>query len=104
MLLTVIQEMISQKLFGNIQMGIFSAYLFILHPKVLVSIPASGRSVIDISKDEIKAAKIAHHYTKFNLLYKNLKTNQNPKFFYCKNSSVGIFPNDTICQNKLQNF
>ena len=61
-------------------------------------------SILDISKDEIKAAKIAHHYTKFNLLYKNLKTNQNPKFFYCKNSSVGIFPNDTICQNKLQNF
>ena len=60
-----------------------------------------SKYLLDISKDEIKAAKIAHHYTKFNLLYKNLKTNQNPKFFYCKNSSVGISPNDTICRNKL---
>ena len=41
------------------------------------------RYILDISKDKIKAAKIAHHYTKFNLLYKNFKTNQNPKFFYC---------------------
>ena len=31
---------------------------------------------LDISEDEIKVAKIAHHYTEFNLLYKNLKINQ----------------------------
>ena len=44
---------------------------------------------------------------RFNLLYKNLKTNRNPKFFYYKNSSVDIFPNDTICQKiakLLKNF
>ena len=53
---------------------------------------------LDISEDKIKVAKIAHHYTKFNLWYKNLKTNQNPEIFYYKNSSVSIFPNDAIYQ------
>ena len=59
---------------------------------------------IDISEDEIKISKIAHHYTEFNLLCKNLKTNQNPKFFYCKNSSVSTFPNDSICQKNCKIF
>ena len=36
-------------------------------------------------------AKIDDPYTEIMEMYKNLKTNLNSNFFYCKNSSTAIF-------------
>ena len=41
-------------------------------------------------------AKIIALYTEIKEMYKNLKTNQNSNFFYCKNSSRAKF---VICSN-----
>ena len=39
-------------------------------------------------------AKFARHYTEFNLMYKNLKTNQNPKKIITKILCGHFFQND----------
>ena len=46
---------------------------------------------IAIIKDVKKVAKLADPYTEIKELYKNLKTNQTPKFFI-KNLLSGHFP------------
>ena len=43
--------------------------------------------------------KIAQHYTEFNLLYKNLKTNHNPKLFITKISQCAF---SQMIQKSLQ--
>ena len=76
---------------GTVIMNFFNDKITKVHFILKLKLELS-QSLIDIFEDEIKVAKIVHHYTEFNLLYKNLKINQNPNFFLLQNFLSGHSP------------